>query len=315
MQHATKAYGQVAQQTASPRELEVQLLLRAASRLQAVHDDWDDRAPGALDQALHFNRKLWTIFLTSVTTNDNPLPAEIRQNVANLGIVRDEPDAVGDGQSAARAASEPDQHQPRARRRSAHATTDPTLSFPNRKNPRIAPRVFSCAPRQKPKDNSGCSSCRGSRWSAARPAGSSASPGSAPRLLRSTRLRRSAGDRSASRWSADGAPWRPPASSARRQSRPGSPRSIACRRGTSSAGADTVIERRAARGRVRIAVRHRDGGESGDLLNLPADAFLVRAQAVGHADRPDRPWRWRWSAPTWRRLRRCTRSRYWRWCR
>ena len=63
MQHATKAYGQVAQQTASPRELEVQLLLRAASRLQAVHDDWErDRA--SLDQALHYNRKLWTIFLT-----------------------------------------------------------------------------------------------------------------------------------------------------------------------------------------------------------------------------------------------------------
>lgn len=86
MQHAaTKAYGQVAQQTASPRELEVQLLLRAASRLQAVHDDWErDRA--ALDQALHYNRKLWTIFLTSVTSKDNPLPAEIRQNVANLGL-------------------------------------------------------------------------------------------------------------------------------------------------------------------------------------------------------------------------------------
>ena len=86
MQHAaTKAYGQVAQQTASPRELEVQLLLRAAARLQAVHDDWErDRA--ALDQALHFNRKLWTIFLTSVTNKDNPLPAEIRQNVANLGL-------------------------------------------------------------------------------------------------------------------------------------------------------------------------------------------------------------------------------------
>ena len=86
MQHATKAYGQVAQQTASPRELEVQLLLRAASRLQAVHDGWTTERPEALDQALHFNRKLWTIFLTSVTTNDNPLPAEIRQNVANLGL-------------------------------------------------------------------------------------------------------------------------------------------------------------------------------------------------------------------------------------
>jgi flagellar biosynthesis activator protein FlaF len=85
MQHATKAYGQVAQQTASPRELEVQLLLRAAARLQAVHDDWESGRV-SLDKALHFNRKLWTIFLTSVTNSENPLPPEIRQNVANLGI-------------------------------------------------------------------------------------------------------------------------------------------------------------------------------------------------------------------------------------
>jgi len=32
------------------------------------------------------NRKLWTIFLESVTRQDSPLPREIRQNVANLGI-------------------------------------------------------------------------------------------------------------------------------------------------------------------------------------------------------------------------------------
>ena len=85
MQNATKAYGTIAQQTANPRELEVQLLLRAASRLQAVHDDWEGQRL-SLDQALHYNRKLWTIFLTSVTSGDNPLPAEIRQNVANLGL-------------------------------------------------------------------------------------------------------------------------------------------------------------------------------------------------------------------------------------
>jgi flagellar protein FlaF len=63
----------------------VQLLLRAASRLQAVHDDWEGQRL-SLDQALHYNRKLWTIFLTSVTSGDNPLPPEIRQNVANLGL-------------------------------------------------------------------------------------------------------------------------------------------------------------------------------------------------------------------------------------
>lgn len=85
MQQAAQAYGAVARQIASPRELETQLLLKAASRLQAIHDDWDsDRS--SLSQALLFNRKLWTIFLTSVTAQDNPLPAEIRQNIANLGL-------------------------------------------------------------------------------------------------------------------------------------------------------------------------------------------------------------------------------------
>ena len=50
MQSAAKAYGTVAQQTASPRELEAQLLLRAASRLQNVHDHWDSPR-AALDLA------------------------------------------------------------------------------------------------------------------------------------------------------------------------------------------------------------------------------------------------------------------------
>lgn len=40
----------------------------------------------ALNDALLFNRKLWSIFLTSVTSADNPLPAAVRQNVANLGL-------------------------------------------------------------------------------------------------------------------------------------------------------------------------------------------------------------------------------------
>ncbi len=85
MYSAAKAYGTVAQQTASPRELEAQLLLRAASRLQNVHDHWESQR-SALDHALLFNRKLWTVFMTSATNSENPLPAEVRQNIANIGI-------------------------------------------------------------------------------------------------------------------------------------------------------------------------------------------------------------------------------------
>ena len=85
MQRATQTYGKVAKQIASPRELEANLLLKAAARLQAASDSWG----GGRDQigdALLYNRKLWSIFLTSVTRVDNPLPDLIRQNVANLGV-------------------------------------------------------------------------------------------------------------------------------------------------------------------------------------------------------------------------------------
>ena len=85
MHSAAQAYGKVAKQTSSPRDLEANLLLRAAARLQAVSDGWDaGREP--LEEALLYNRKLWSIFLTSVTRADNPLPDQVRQNVANLGV-------------------------------------------------------------------------------------------------------------------------------------------------------------------------------------------------------------------------------------
>jgi len=85
MHNAVTAYKNVAKQTANGRELEADLLLKAASRLQAIHDAWD-RNKADLTEALLYNRKLWSIFLNDVTGPDHPLPAEIRQNVANLGI-------------------------------------------------------------------------------------------------------------------------------------------------------------------------------------------------------------------------------------
>jgi flagellar protein FlaF len=59
--------------------------LNAASRLQAVREDWGGRR-AELDEALTFNRKLWTILVTSVTDADNPLPQAIKNNMANLAI-------------------------------------------------------------------------------------------------------------------------------------------------------------------------------------------------------------------------------------
>jgi flagellar protein FlaF len=85
MQSAAQAYGSVAKQIANPRELEADLLLKAAARLQGIHDAWE-RKKRELDDALLYNRKLWSIFLTSVASAEHPLPVAIRQNVANLGL-------------------------------------------------------------------------------------------------------------------------------------------------------------------------------------------------------------------------------------
>jgi len=85
MQSAAQAYGAVARQIANPRELEASLLLKAASQLQTIYDGWE-REQSRLDVALRYNRKLWSVFLGSITSPDHPLPAAIRQNVANLGL-------------------------------------------------------------------------------------------------------------------------------------------------------------------------------------------------------------------------------------
>jgi flagellar protein FlbT len=85
MNYASKAYAKIANETAGPRELEANLLLRAASQLQAVHDTWRDK-PKGLNDALMYNRRLWTVFIDAVTRDDNRLPTRVRQNIANLGV-------------------------------------------------------------------------------------------------------------------------------------------------------------------------------------------------------------------------------------
>jgi flagellar protein FlaF len=83
--HGAKAYQQTAKVVESPRERESALLMKAAASLQKVMDEWPSSFDG-LKPALTFNRKLWTILMASVTKDDNPLPADVRQNVANIGL-------------------------------------------------------------------------------------------------------------------------------------------------------------------------------------------------------------------------------------
>ncbi len=79
------AYQKTQQATASPRELEAALLLRAAARLQAVIDGWDNGTDDLRD-ALLFNRKLWTVLATSATAAESPLPHPVKQNIGNIAV-------------------------------------------------------------------------------------------------------------------------------------------------------------------------------------------------------------------------------------
>ena len=85
MSHAAHAYARTSHTTASPREIEAQALLKAARQLQDVQANW--KGPDRnLHNALMFNRRLWSIFLTEAEANENPNSLEVRQNIANIGI-------------------------------------------------------------------------------------------------------------------------------------------------------------------------------------------------------------------------------------
>jgi len=85
VQHARDAYAKVAKETASPRALEASLLLKSAAQLQAAYESWKDKKPPGLDAAVLYNRRLWTVFIDAVMSDDNRLPLAVRQNIANLG--------------------------------------------------------------------------------------------------------------------------------------------------------------------------------------------------------------------------------------
>ena len=64
------------------------MLIKAATRLQAARDEMGAQ-PGIvtpqLDEALTYNRRLWTILVTGATDSASQLPREMKQNIGTLG--------------------------------------------------------------------------------------------------------------------------------------------------------------------------------------------------------------------------------------
>ena len=85
MQNVACAYGDVARQTKEPRELEASLLVKSAAKLQSIKDSWSENRD-SLDEALTYNKRLWAIFAAAMAEPENPLPIEIRNNIASLSV-------------------------------------------------------------------------------------------------------------------------------------------------------------------------------------------------------------------------------------
>lgn len=83
MSYGANAYARVAQTALTPRGAEAAVLIKAAGRLQAIQADWDNQRP-ALNDALNFNQKVWTIIAGSATAPENPLPDSIKTSIAEL---------------------------------------------------------------------------------------------------------------------------------------------------------------------------------------------------------------------------------------
>jgi len=86
------AYKSVDKVTMSGRDVEAEVLSKAAIKLKACQDNWDidqkERETG-LKQALDYNQRIWTIFQGELSSDNNPLPVEIRRDLLRLSAFID----------------------------------------------------------------------------------------------------------------------------------------------------------------------------------------------------------------------------------
>jgi len=86
------AYKSVNQATMSGRDVEAEVLTKAAIKLKTCQDNWEidakERETG-LKQALDYNQRIWTIFQGELSSDDNPLPKEIRRDLLRLSAFID----------------------------------------------------------------------------------------------------------------------------------------------------------------------------------------------------------------------------------
>jgi flagellar protein FlaF len=84
------AYQSVERATLSGREAEARVLTQAALKLRICQKKWDDdNRDELLDEALKYNQRIWTIFQSELSKEDNPLPNQIKLDLLRLSAFID----------------------------------------------------------------------------------------------------------------------------------------------------------------------------------------------------------------------------------
>lgn len=83
--NSTQTYAEVQMSGLSEKELETRALIRTASALNSIKENWDEKK-SELPQALEKERRLWTIIASAMGEPDCPQDNSIKVNIINLSI-------------------------------------------------------------------------------------------------------------------------------------------------------------------------------------------------------------------------------------
>jgi len=88
--NALNAYRSIEKATVSGRETEARVLTEAATKLRNCQKLWaSENIKDALDEALKYNQRIWTIFQAELGKQDNPLPDHIKLDLLRLSAFID----------------------------------------------------------------------------------------------------------------------------------------------------------------------------------------------------------------------------------
>ncbi len=89
-QAALKAYDTINKATMGGRDVEAEVLTKAALKLKACQDNWADSGQAAgLEAVLKYNQRVWTILQAELEKPENPLPKALRLDLLHLSAFID----------------------------------------------------------------------------------------------------------------------------------------------------------------------------------------------------------------------------------